>query len=119
MGSKRRERKPSTISVQHSKVPGERAIQYPRRVSPEEVSGFGEVTVSRPHRFRNGKLVAVGGIPVKGESVIADADAFAEGSLGEIVSDYIDENGAVGMDGWEAHALSMFMDGIDEAADCF
>jgi hypothetical protein len=50
---------------------------------------------------------------------MADADAYAEGSLGEVVSDYIDENGAIGMEGWEAHAMSMFLSGIDEAADCF
>ena len=119
MATKRRDRKPSTISVEHSTVPGERAVQYPRRVSPEDVVGFGNVQVSRPQRFRNGKLVAVGGIPIKCETVIADADAYAEGSLGEVVSDYIDENGAIGMDGWEAHAMSMFLSGIDEAADCF
>jgi hypothetical protein len=119
MASKRKERKPSTITVEHSTSPGERAIQHPRRVSPSQVSGFGDVQVSRPHRFRNGKLVAVAGIPLKGEAVIADADAYAEGSLGEVVSDYIDENGAIGMDGWEAHAMSMFLSGIDEAADCF
>ena len=119
MASKRKERKPSTITIEHSTSPGERALQHPRRVSPSDVNGFSDVQVSRPQRFRNGKLVAVGGIPVQGQAVIADADAYAEGSLGEVVSDYIDENGAIGMDGWEAHAMSMFLSGIDEAADCF
>ena len=117
--SKRKERKPSTITVEHSTSPGERALQHPRRVSPSQVSGFGDVRVSRPQRFRNGKLVAVGGIPVQGQAVIADPDAYAEGSLGQVVSDYIDENGAIGMDGWESHAMTMFLDGNYEAADCF
>ena len=119
MTTKRKERRPSTITVEHSTAPGDRAIQHPRRVSPEDVAGFGDVQVSRPQRFRNGKLVAIGGIPVQGQAVIADADAYAEGSLGEVVSNYIDENGAIGLDGWEAHAMTMFLSGVDEAADCF
>ena len=118
--SKRKERKPSTITVEHSTNPGERAVQYPRRVSPEDVVGFGNVHVSRPQRFRNGKIVAVGGIPIKGEAVIADADTCAEGSLGEVVSDFVDEHGeGTGMSGWESHAMTMFLDGNYEAADCF
>ena len=120
MTTKRRERRPSTITVEHSTAPADRAIQHPRRVSPEDVSGFGDVRVSRPQRFRNGKLVAVGGIPIQGQEVIADADAYAEGSLGEVVSDFVDEHGeGTGLSGWEAHAMSMFLDGNYEAADCF
>ena len=120
MASKRKERKPSTITVQHSTSPGERAFQHPRRVAPSDLVGFGEVEISRPHRFRNGKLVAVGGIPVKGETVMADADAYAEGSLGEVVSDFVDEHReGTGMSGWESHAMTMFLDGNYEAADCF
>ena len=120
MASKRKERKPSTITVEHSTSPGERALQHPRRVSPSDVNGFSDVQVSRPQRFRNGKLVAVGGIPIKGEAVIADADTCAEGSLGEVVSDFVDEHGeGTGMSGWESHAMTMFLDGNYEAADCF
>ena len=118
MASKRKERKPSTITVQHSTAPGDRAIQHPRRVSPEDVAGFGDVRVSRPQRFRNGKLVAVAGIPVKGETVMADSEAFALDSAGELLSEYIND-GYGHVAGWEHHAIQMFMDGNDEAIDCF
>ena len=118
MTTRRRDRKPSTITVQHSTAPGERALQHPRRVSPSEVSGFGDVQVSRPHRFRNGKLVAVGGIPINGEAVIADSDTFAADSAGELLSEHIDD-GYGRVAGWEHHALQMFIDGNDEAIDCF
>ena len=118
MASKRKERKPSTITVQHSSAPGERAIQHPRRVSPEDVAGFGTVQLSRPQRFRNGKLVAVAGIPVKGEAVMADSEAFALDSAGELLSEHIDA-GYDHVAGWEHHALQMFMDGNDEAYNCF
>ena len=116
--SKRKERKPSTISVEHSTALGDRAIQYPRRVSPDEVAGFGNVQVSRPQRFRNGKLVAVGGIPVQGEAVMADSETFALDSAGELLSEHIND-GYGQVAGWEHHALQMFMDGNDEAIDCF
>ena len=118
MTAKRRERRPSTITVEHSTSPGERALQHPRRVSPSEVSGFGDVQVSRPQRFRNGKLVAVGGIPVKGEALIADSEAFAVDSAGDLLSEHIDA-GYDHVAGWEHHALQMFMDGNDEAYNCF
>jgi len=118
MATKRRERRPSTITVQHSSAPGERAIQHPRRVSPSQVSGFGDVQVSRPHRFRNGKLVAVGGIPLKGEAVVGDSEAYALDSAGELLSEHIDD-GYGHVAGWEHHAIQMFMDGNDEAIDCF
>lgn len=65
--AKKREKRVSTISVEHSTAQGERAFQHPRRVSPNDVTGFGVVQPSRPQRFRNGKLVAVGGIPVAGQ----------------------------------------------------
>jgi hypothetical protein len=83
------------------------------------VSGFGAVQVSRPQRFRNGKLVAVAGIPVTGQTVQGDSDAYEEGSVGHAVSEFIDDTGSIDWTGWEHHALSMFMDGNDEAADCF
>lgn len=118
MPTKRRERRPSTITVEHSTSPGERALQHPKRVSPSQVSDFGDVRVSRPQRFRNGKLVAVGGIPVKGEAVLADSDAFAVDSAGDLLSEHIDA-GYDHVAGWEHHALQMFMDGIDEASNCF
>lgn len=116
--SKRKERKPSTITVEHSTTPGERALQHPRRVSPEDAPGFGTVQVSRPQRFRNGKLVAVGGIPVKGEAVMADSEAFAADSAGELLSEHIND-GYGHVTGWEHHAIQMFMNGNDEAIDCF
>ncbi len=116
--TRRRNRRPSTITVEHSTTPGDRAIQHPRRVSPEEVAGFGEVRVSRPHRFRNGKLVAVGGIPVNGEVVMADSEAFALDSAGDLLSEHIDD-GYGHVAGWEHHALQLFMDGNDEAINCF
>jgi hypothetical protein len=116
--SKRKERQPSTITVEHSTSPGERALQHPRRISPSKVSGFGDVQVSRPQRFRNGKLVAVGGIPVKGEAVLADSDTFAVDSAGDLLSEHIDA-GYDHVAGWEHHAIHMFMDGNDEAIDCF
>ena len=118
MTTKRRVRKTSTITVQHSTSPGERALQHPRRISPSDVNGFSDVQVSRPQRFRNGKLVAVGGIPVKGEVVMADSEAFALDSAGELLSEHIDD-GYGHVAGWEHHALQMFMDGNDEAIDCF
>jgi len=118
MATKRRDRRPSTITVEHSTTPGERAIQHPRRVSPSQVSGFGDVQVSRPHRFRNGKLVAVGGIPLKGEAVVGDSEAYALDSAGELLSEHIDD-GYGHVAGWEHHAIQMFMDGNDEAIDCF
>jgi len=118
MATKRRDRKPSTISVEHSTVPGERAVQHPKRVSPEEVAGFGNVQLSRPQRFRNGKLIAVGGIPIKGEAVMADSEAFALDSAGDLLSEHIDA-GCEHVSGWEHHAIQMFMDGNDEAIDCF
>ena len=118
MTIKRRERKPSTISVEHSTAPGERAVQHPRRVSPEEVAGFGNVQVSRPQRFRNGKLVAVGGIPVTGQTIVADADAFAENSAGDILSEWIDD-GNQHVSGWEHHAMQMYMDGNDQGTEAF
>ena len=87
-------------------------------MSPEEVAGFGDVRVSRPQRFRNGKLVAVAGIPVKGEALIADSEAFAVDSAGDLLSEHIDA-GYDHVAGWEHHALQMFMDGNDEAYNCF
>ena len=118
MASKRKERKQSTITVQHSTTPGERAFQHPRHVAPADFVGFGEVEISRPHRFRNGKLVAVGGIPVKGQTTEADSDVFAEGSAGEIVSEHIDA-GNEHIEGWQHHAMQMYFDGNDEAIACF
>ncbi len=115
----KRERRNSSITVEHSTAQSERAIQHPRRVSPNDVSGFGAVQVSRPQRFRNGKLVAVAGIPVAGQIVQGDADAYEEGSVSHAVSEFIDDTGSIEWSGWEHHALSMFMDGNDEAADCF
>jgi hypothetical protein len=117
--SKKRERRVSTISVEHSTAQAGRAIQHPRRVSPNDVSGFGVVQPSRPQRFRNGKLVAVGGIPVAGHTVQGDSDVYQEGSVGHAVSEFIDDTGSIEWTGWEHHALSMFMDGNDEAAYCF
>jgi hypothetical protein len=117
--SKKREGRTSSITVEHSTTPGERAIQHPRRVSPKDVSGFGAVQVSRPQRFRNGRLVAVAGIPVAGQTVQGDSDVYEEGSVGHAVSEFIDDIGSIEWTGWEHHALSMFMDGNDEAADCF
>jgi len=115
----KRERRNSSITVEHSTAQSERAIQHPRRVSPNDVSGFGVVQPSRPQRFRNGKLVAVAGVPVAGQVIQGDADAYEEGSVGHAVSEFIDDTGSIEWSGWEHHALSMFMDGNDEAADCF
>ncbi len=117
--SKKRERRTSSITVEHSTAQSERAIQHPRRVSPHDVSGFGVVQPSRPQRFRNGKLVAVAGIPVAGQAIHGDSDVYEEGSVGHAVSEFIDDTGSIDWTGWEHHALSMFMDGNDEAADCF
>jgi hypothetical protein len=117
--SKKRERRTTSITVEHSTAQAERAIQHPRRVSPTDVSGFGAVQVSRPQRFRNGKLVAVAGIPVAGQVIQGDSDVYEEGSVGHAMSEFIDDTGSIEWSGWEHHALSMFMDGNDEAADCF
>jgi hypothetical protein len=47
--------------------------------------------VSRPQRFRNGQLVAVGGIPLKGEVVMADSEASAADSAGDLLGEHIDD----------------------------
>lgn len=118
--AKKREKRVSTISVEHSTVQGERAIQHPRRVSPNDVSGFGTVQVSRPQRFRNGHLVAIGGVPVAGQVIHGDSDAYEAGSVGDVVSEFVDDYGhGADLAGWQHHALSMFIDGNDEASDCF
>ena len=118
--SKKRERRTTSITVEHSTAQAERAIQHPRRVSPKDASGFGAVQVSRPQRFRNGKLVAVGGVPVAGQVIHGDSDAYEEGSVGDVVSEFVDDYGqGADLAGWQHHAISMYMEGTDEAADCF
>jgi 4-hydroxyphenylpyruvate dioxygenase-like putative hemolysin len=118
--STKRERRPSSITVEHSTAQAERAIQHPRRVSPNDVSGFGAVQVSRPQRFRNGKLVAVAGVPVAGQVIQGDSDVYEQGSVAHVVSEFVDDYGhGADLGGWQHHALSMYMDGNDEASDCF
>ncbi|WP_398328713.1 hypothetical protein [Vulcanococcus sp.] len=120
MTARRKEKRTSSITVEHSTAQAERAIQHPRRVSPKDVSGFGVVQPSRPQRFRNGKLVAVAGVPVAGQTVQGDSDAYEEGSVGHAVSDFIDDYGhGADLAGWQHHALAMFITGNDEAGDCF
>lgn len=115
----KREKRVSTISVEHSTAQGERAFQHPRRVSPNDVTGFGVVQPSRPQRFSHGKLVAVGGIPVSGQIVQGDSDAFEEYSVGHAVSEFVNDYGhGADLAGWQHHALSMLMDGSEEASDC-
>ena len=120
MTAKRKEKRISSITVEHSTAQSERAIQHPRRGSPTDVSGFGAVQVSRPQRFRNGRLVAVGGIPVAGQVIQGDSDVYEEGSVAHAVSEFVDDYGhGADIDGWQHHALSMFLDGNHEAAECF
>lgn len=101
-------RKP-TLSVEHSTEQSPRAIQYPRRVSPQEFAD--NVNVSRPQRFRNGKLVAIAGIPISGQQAVGDSDAYAEGTVSDYVDEFVDYADAAGLDSSisaaEHHALNV------------
>jgi len=50
--------------------------------------------------------------------VVGDSEAYALDSAGELLSEHIDD-GYGHVAGWEHHAIQMFMDGNDEAIDCF
>ena len=104
--------KKTNLVVEEGTIKGDTSYQHPPRACGKLGIGdeLPQVVPVRPQRFRNGKLTAVAGIPVRGAKPTADADVYAEGSAGDYVDEFVEASGYNDVSAAEHHALSMMAD---------